>query len=137
MIYSKFTVLFEEPFWIGLYECQYDGKYMVCKIIFGAEPKDEEILHFMDKNFKDLKFSPAIEVKKASKSHTNPKRIQRDINKQLHQTGIGTKAQQALKLQHEQRKADIKAHKKEKKTYNDQMKFQKNQVKKKEKHKGH
>jgi hypothetical protein len=37
---SKLTILFEAPFWIGLYEREDNGQYEVCKIIFGAEPKD-------------------------------------------------------------------------------------------------
>ena len=33
-------VLFEDPFWIGVYERWDEGKYQACKVIFGAEPKD-------------------------------------------------------------------------------------------------
>lgn len=43
---SKLTVLFEDPFWIGLYEREYNGRYEVCKITFGAEPKDYEVYDF-------------------------------------------------------------------------------------------
>lgn len=37
---STLTILFEPPFWVGLYERVDGGKYEVCKITFGAEPKD-------------------------------------------------------------------------------------------------
>lgn len=37
---SSLTILFEAPFWIGLYERTDGGKYEVCKITFGSEPKD-------------------------------------------------------------------------------------------------
>ena len=37
---SSITVMFEDPFWIGLYEREWNGRYEVCKITFGAEPKD-------------------------------------------------------------------------------------------------
>ena len=37
------TILFEDPFWIGLYERFDEDKYEVCKITFGAEPKDYEV----------------------------------------------------------------------------------------------
>jgi len=39
VIRSSLTVLFENPFWIGLYERIEGDKYEVCKITFGAEPK--------------------------------------------------------------------------------------------------
>ena len=38
----------------------------------------------------------------------NPKRLQREAKHQLEQTGIGTRSQQALKLQHEQMKVERK-----------------------------
>lgn len=41
------TVLFEEPFWIGILERKIDGKLSVCKVIFGAEPKDYEVYEFL------------------------------------------------------------------------------------------
>ena len=34
------TVLFDEPFWVGLYERETDGRYEVARVVFGAEPKD-------------------------------------------------------------------------------------------------
>ena len=53
-----------------------------------------------------MKFSPAVDtVVKETKS--NPKRIQREAKKQMQETGIGTKSQQALKLQQEQNKIQV------------------------------
>ena len=46
----KFTVYFENPFWIGVFERNIDEKLSVCKVIFGAEPKDNEILELVQKN---------------------------------------------------------------------------------------
>ena len=46
--------MFEAPFWIGLYERYDDGKYEVCKITFGAEPKDYEVYDFLLKNWKKI-----------------------------------------------------------------------------------
>ena len=50
---SKLTILFENPFWIGLYERIDGDKYEVCKITFGAEPKDYEVYDFLLKNWKE------------------------------------------------------------------------------------
>ncbi len=39
---SRLTVFFEDPFWVGLYEREDGGSYEVCRVVFGAEPKDKE-----------------------------------------------------------------------------------------------
>lgn len=36
---SRLTILFDDPFWIGLYEREDDTEYSVCRIVFGAEPR--------------------------------------------------------------------------------------------------
>ena len=33
---SKFTVFFENPFWIGIYERETSQGYEVCKVLFGS-----------------------------------------------------------------------------------------------------
>jgi len=48
---GKLTVFFEEPFWVGVFERVSDGKLSVCKVTFGAEPKDYEIYDFVLKNY--------------------------------------------------------------------------------------
>jgi len=103
---SKFTVFFDDPFWVGVYERMDNDKLEVARIVFGTEPKDYEIYEFMLKNFYNLRFSPPVDVDTASGRKVNPKRVQRQINRQLSQKGIGTKAQQALKLQQEEGKKD-------------------------------
>lgn len=59
-IAGRLTVFFEEPFWIGVFERISEGKLSVCKITFGAEPKDYEIYDFVLKNYYRLKFSLAV-----------------------------------------------------------------------------
>ena len=103
---GKLTVYFEEPFWVGVFERIEDGKLSVAKVTFGAEPKDYEVQEYIQKYYFSLKFSPAVEtVVKDIKR--NPKRMQREVKKML-KTGIGTKSQQALKLQQEQNKPGSK-----------------------------
>lgn len=134
---SKLTVLFEEPFWIGIYERENDGKYEVCKITFGAEPKEYEVYDFILKNWIKLRFSPSIEVEKIGEKHINPKRMQRAIRNQLQNTGIGTKAQNALKLQQEQGKLERKSRFREDREAEKEHQFKLQQEKRKEKHRGH
>lgn len=135
---SKLTVMFEEPFWIGLYEREYGGRYEVCKITFGPEPKDYEVYAFLLDNRQRLVFSPPIAAEKTKEKRINPKRMQRQISRQLASyEGIGTKAQQALKLQHEEGKQARKKRTKEEKEAEAERRFEQRQQKRKDKHNGH
>ena len=80
---STLTVTFEDPFWIGLYEREEDGQYQVCKILFGAEPKDAQVYAFLQRHWRDLTFSPPLPAETAVRPRPNPKRLQRAIQKQL------------------------------------------------------
>ena len=130
------TILFEDPFWIGLYERIDENKYEVCKITFGAEPKDYEVYEFLLKNWDKLKFSPSIEIETAQDRKINPKRMQREISSHLQNKGIGTKAQQALKLQHEQNKVERITKSREQWEAEQDRQYALRQKKKKEKHRG-
>ena len=133
---GKLTVFFEDPFWVGVFEHIEDGKLSVAKVTFGAEPKDYEVLEYIQKFYYRLQFSPAVEtvVKEAKR---NPKRMQRDAKKQIQENGIGTKSQQALKLQQEQNKQERKCRSREQKEAEAIRMFELKQQKKREKHKGH
>lgn len=134
-VQCSLTVFFEEPFGIGVFERIEDGKLSVCKVTFGAEPKDYEIYDFILRHYDQLRFSPAVEtaVRKVKK---NQKRMRRDVKKQLEKNGIGTKSQQALKLQQEQSKTERKSKNRQQKEAEAERLFRLKQQKKKEKHRG-
>ena len=133
---GKLTVYFEEPFWVGVFERIEDGKLSVAKVTFGAEPKDYEVQEYIQKYYASLKFSPAVDtVVKDIKR--NPKRMQREARRQMQETGIGTKSQQALKMQQEQNKQERKERGRKEKEAEEQRVFELKQQKKREKHKGH
>lgn len=129
------TVYFEEPFWIGVFERIADGKLSVCKITFGAQPKDSEISAFILRTYNQLRFGPATSVD-TREAHHNPKRIQREVRRQVQNTGIGTKSQQALQLQREQWKTERKVISRAQKEAEKQRQFELKQQKRKEKHRG-
>ena len=62
----------------------------------------------------------------------NPKRVQREVRKQVQNTGIGTKSQQALKLQQEQLKTERKIVSREQKEAEKQRQFELKRQKRKE-----
>ncbi|ACA46217.1 DUF2992 family protein [Clostridium botulinum] len=133
----KLTVLFDEPFWIGIFEKQDQDKIQICRVVFGQEPKDYEVYDFILKNYYNLKFSNSIAIDKNPKKEINPKRMQRKIKKTVQENGIGTKAQQALKLDYENKKTERKIRSKEDREKLKKLKFEKRQQKKAKKKKGH
>ena len=118
-----------------MFERVSDGKLSVCKVTFGAEPKDYEVYEFVLKNYYRLRFSPAVATN-VKETGRNPKRVQREVRKQVKNTGIGTKSQQALKLQQEQLKIERKIVSREQREVEKQRQFEMKQQKRKEKHRG-
>lgn len=136
-IKGSLTVLFEAPFWVGIYERTISGEYEVCKITFGAEPKDYEVYAFLLENWHSLAFSPSVKADGEPKERKiNPKRMQRNISKALEVKGIGTKAQLALQLQRQQLKEERHAARKEQREAEKDRLYELKQKKKKEKHRG-
>lgn len=130
------TVYFEDPFWVGVFEKITNGRLSVCKITFGAEPKDYEIYTFILRHFCELQFGSAVKIQQ-KQSPDNPKRRQRNAKKQLQASGIGTKSQQALAKQREEKKIERKLKNKEEMQAEMLRKREQKRQQKKEKHRGH
>ena len=133
-IIGSLKVFFDDPFWVGVFEIYQSGKLTAAKVTFGAEPKDSEVYEFVLQNYFRLKFSPPVETLLKEKK-TNPKRLQREARK-VPTEYVGTKSQQALKLQHEQSKAERSITARQRKEEKKQRDFELKQKKRKEKHRG-
>lgn len=134
---SQFTIYFEDPFWVGVYEREEEGSLRTAKIIFGPEPRDGEVYEFLLQNWHRLVFGPAVPADTRSTPNHNPKRTQRAIAKQLNQPGVGTKAQQAMKLAQEEGKQARKTRNRRQKLEEEERRFALRTQKRKEKHRGH
>ena len=130
------TVFFEDPFWVGVFERIDDGKLSVCKVTFGAEPKDYDVWEFILQNYDRMVFSPAVETE-TKQTADNPKRRLRNVRKQMERRGIGTKSQQALQMQREEMKKEHRQISREQRDAEAQRRFDMKQMKKKEKRRGH
>lgn len=133
---GRLQVFFEEPFWVGVFERIDNDKLSVCKITFGAEPKDYEVQAFILENYHKLRFSPSVDSIVEEEERINPKRLQREVKKQIKNVGIGSKSQQALKLQQEQGKLERKAYSREQNEAKKEFQYKLKQQKRREKHKG-
>ena len=133
---GSLTVFFEDPFWVGVFERRIGKKLSVCKVTFGAEPKDCEVLEFVLNHYYELSFSPAITVESRQMAD-NPKRRLREARKQMEQSGISTKSQEALRLQREEMKTERRQISREEREEEEARRFELKQMKRKEKQKGH
>ena len=102
------TVYFDGQFWIGLVECADADRLRAARHIFGAEPSEVEVLNFVQHDLLDVaaRATVSVEIETSVKSVHNPKRAAREAAKIMRQPAISTRAQIALKLQHEQNKHD-------------------------------
>ena len=87
---TRLTVFFEAPFWVGVFERFEGGTLSVCKVTFGAEPKDYDVFSYVLKNYARLRFSPAVAAA-VRQDAANPKRMQREIRRTSSGGGVGTR----------------------------------------------
>ena len=134
---SSFTVLFQEPFWIGVAERWDETGYRAAKVTFGAQPTDGEILQWLEREWHRLRFSPPQRAEGAAPlGHQNPKRARREAARAVERRGLGTKAQQALSAQREQEGEARRTRSREDRRAESERKFLLRQEKKREKRRG-
>ena len=133
---STLTVYHDGQFWVGLEEHVEDGRYGVARIVFGAEPSDEEILRFVASEWEKLSFFGG-EPAEASEPSRNPKRRAREASKALKQPAMGTKAQQALAAQREAMKRKSAHARSRRRADEAEARFEQRKLKRKQKHRGH
>ena len=130
------TVFFEDPFWVGIFERLSDGELSVCKVTFGAEPRDCEVWEYILKHYYTLKFGTAVQTE-VRNCADNPKRRQRAAKRLLKKSGIGTRSQQILKAQQEENKIEKRRKSKQQREAEAEYQYAVKQQKRKEKRKGH
>ncbi|MGM9612326.1 MAG: YjdF family protein [Butyricicoccus sp.] len=135
-VFARLTVYFDDPFWVGVYERQENGRLSACRMVFGAEPKDYEVYAYMLTAWSRLRFSPPVEAQMEPLQAGNPKRRQRAIRRALERPAGSTKSQQALQAGRELAAQTRKTAHREQAQAEKERKFQLRQQKKKEKHRG-
>lgn len=103
----KLTIYYDGQFYIGLVEIKTGNTLKAYRHLFGKEPKDQDILEFVNHELLNLienHEQKGVSIKKDSQKKINPKRLQRKVSKELKQAGVSSKAQEAIKKEYEQRK---------------------------------
>ena len=91
---------------------------------------------FPAQKLEQVEIQPTHQAERVEERKINPKRMQREIHSKLQEPGIGTKAQQALKLQHEQNKLVRKTISREQREEEKERQYELRQQKKRDKHRG-
>lgn len=133
---STLTVYHDGQFWVGLAEHVEGGRYGVARIVFGAEPSNEEILQFVTSKWAKFAFF-GDEATETSKPAKNPKRRAREVSKALKQPAMGTKAQQALASQRETMKRKSVRARSQRRADEAEARFEQRKLRRKQKHRGH
>lgn len=137
---TKLTVLFEDPFWIGLFERTENGKYQVARVVFGAEPTDLEVFRYILENGQTIRYSEPTAADQKTLNDIgkiSPKRLQRMAAKEMKSRGKLGKAFEVIRLEREKDKKERKSVSSKEREMEIKRKFELKQQKKKEKHKGH
>ena len=133
---STLTVYHDGQFWAGMFERVEGGRLAASRVVFGAEPSNEEIQEFIVKRYRRLRFTEPVMCDATPKVAVNPKRRQREAAREMKRVGPSTKAQQALSQEREasaqQRKADVRKEREREK----ERQFELRQEKRKQKHRG-
>src|SRR5260221_6585033 len=111
----RLTVLFDVPYWVALLEVEQDGYLYAARHIFGAEPRDQEVYEFVQRDLIALQARITVGMAAENSQHwtTNFKRSQREITWQLSQQAVMSEAHDALRLQIEQNKRECKQNRRE------------------------
>ena len=133
---STLTVYHDGQFWVGMFEHVEDGWLSVCRVVFGAEPSNEEIQNLICERWGELRFTSPMSHEGAPRQASNPKRRQREAAKQMKSRGPSTKAQQALSEEREATAQQRKADAREQREAEKQQRFELRQQKRKRKHRG-
>lgn len=135
---GKCTVFFNGQFWMALLEnWNSKGEYSTAQYLFGHEPGDAELLEFSKNRFSKIKLEITEPVDMQLGKKLNYKRQQREIRQIIEDKGHVTRAQQAMKAAWEENKGLAMHDKREEYRAKEEERFQRKQLKKKEKQRGH
>jgi hypothetical protein len=134
---ATLTVYFDDPFWVGVLTRREGCRLAAARIVFGAEPRDDEVYALLLRDYFTLRLGGDVDAPRRLIARMNPKRMQRKVSRMVESRGAGTKAQQALKQAHEAVKTERRTVSRRERDAQERRKYELRQQKRMEKHKGH
>ncbi len=134
---GRLTVFYDGQFWVGVFEREEHGQLQALRMVFGPEPREEELYSWILTEYYRLQFGKPLSVEEKPRDRVNPKRRQREAHQEMLSQGVGTKAQAAVRLAYEAAKETRHTQRTQDRRAEEQRKFELKQEKRKEKHRGH
>ncbi len=133
---TTFTVYFDGQFWVGVAERRSGDLLEVARVVFGAEPSNEEIYRFVLARWTRLRYDAPTVADDAPAPSRNPKRRQRAAARETARARPSTKAQEALARERERHAESVRTRRSEDKREQAQRRFDQKQEKRRRKHRG-
>ena len=134
---STLTVYHDGQFWVGIIERVENDRLQAAKVVFGAEPSNEEILRFVVERWHRLSLSTASIDAKRPRLAANPKRRLREAAKAMREHGTSTKAQTALAKERECTKSKARSTRTAQAREERQRRFEQRVEKRRQRHRSH
>lgn len=108
---STLTVYHDGQFWVGVVEHVERDELSVARVVFGAEPSNEDVYTWVLAHWSGLRLSEACVSADARTGHMadNPKRRAREASKALRARGASTASQLALARERERVKGEARS----------------------------
>lgn len=133
---STLVVCFDGQFWVGIVEHVEGGRLSACRVVFGAEPSDEEVLAFVLRDWARLPLGDSVACEPPEMAK-NPKRRQREAAREARRAKPSTKAQMALAEQRDVMARKRAERRRELRDEECRRRFEQRQQKAKRKRRGH
>jgi hypothetical protein len=134
---TTLTIFFEDPFWVGVVEWLDGDQIRAARVVFGGETSAPEVYEFVLREFHRLDPMAAVAAPEALPARRrNPKRAARKAAAARQERGPSTYAQEALKLELEQRKVEHRARSRAERDAEQARRFALARQKARERHRG-
>lgn len=135
---STLTVYHDGQFWVGVVEHVEDGMLRVARVVFGAEPSNEEIYTWVLRHWSSLRLSTATEPVggRVGRLPGNPKRRAREAAKAMRSHGSSTASQLALARERERLKDDARSERTARRQDEARARWEERREKRRRKHRG-
>lgn len=135
---STLTVYHDGQFWVGVVECVENGMLRVSRVVFGAEPSNEELYAWVLAHWTHLNLSTTAECVGVhfGRLPGNPKRRAREAAKAMRTHGPSTASQLALARERERVKDELQGERAVRRRDEARSRWEDRREKKRRKHRG-
>lgn len=135
---STLTVYHNGQLWVGVVEHVEDGMLSVARMVFGAEPSNEEVYTWVIEHWSSLRLSAEAEPvgPRVGRLPGNPKRRAREAAKAMHQHGSSTASQLALARERGRSKEESRSERAARGREEARVRWEKRHEKRRHRHRG-